>query len=106
MPGKYEGIIPFWIPDHPFIVTLSGVCEISGGIGLLIPLTRSAAAWSLIALLIAIFPANVEMLRQAYDAGAWWIWQAALWLRLPLQGVLIWWIGWVTRLHLFRWPLK
>ena len=64
-----------------------------GGIGLLIPVTRTAASWSLIVLLVAIFPANVEMLRQAYAAGeASSLWRIALWMRLLLQGVLIWWV--------------
>jgi uncharacterized membrane protein len=102
MPGKYEGMIPFWIPDHPFIVKLTGVSENVGGIGLLIPRTRIAAGWGLIILLIAIFPANVEMLRQAYTMESSSLWRTALWMRLPLQGVLIWWIGWATRLRLFR----
>jgi len=107
MPGKYEGIIPFWIPDHPFIVTLSGVCEVLGGIGLLFPLTRLAAGWGLIILLVAVFPANVEMLRQAYvTAESSSLWRIALWIRLPLQGVLIWWIGCATRLRLWGQPLK
>jgi uncharacterized membrane protein len=43
-------------------------------------------------LLFAIFPANLEMLRQAYVFHASQTWQVALWLRLPLQGVLIWWL--------------
>jgi uncharacterized membrane protein len=101
MLGKYEGIVPFWIPDHPFMVKLSGVSEILGGIGLLGSRTRIAAGWGLIILLIAIFPANVEMLRQAYAAPeSSLLWRIALWIRLPLQGVLIWWVGWATQLRL------
>ncbi len=86
------------------MVQLSGAAELLGGISLLIPVIRTFAGWGLILLLVAVFPANIEMLRQAHAAGASWIWQAALWLRLPLQGVLIWWIGWATRLRLFRRP--
>jgi uncharacterized membrane protein len=106
MPGKYEGIIPFWIPDHPFIVGLSGIAEILGGVGLLLPLTRTVASWCLIVLLVAVFPANIELLRQAQSAGASEVRQLVLWLRLPVQGVLIWWIGWSTQLRLFRRPHK
>ena len=103
IPGKYEGVIPFWIPDHSFIVKLSGVFEIAGGIGLRVRQTRVAAAWGLIVLLVAVFPANVEMLRQAYTAAdSSELWKLALWLRLPLQGALIWWIGWAARMRLLR----
>ncbi len=92
IPGRFEGVIPFWIPDHAFIVKLSGACEILGGIGLLIPLTRMATGWGLIVLLVAIFPANIEMLRQAHAVESSSVWRIALWARLPLQGVLIWWV--------------
>jgi len=97
-------MIPLWISDHPVIVKFSGIAEILGGAGLLLPLMRTAAAWCLIVLLVAVFPVNIEMLRQAQSAGASETWQLALWIRLPLQGVLIWWIGWAARLRLFRQP--
>jgi uncharacterized membrane protein len=107
LPRRYEAIVPFWIPEHALMVQLSGAVEVLGGIGLLIPVTRTAAGWSLIALLVAIFPANVEMLRQAYGAAeSSSLWRIALWIRLPLQGVLIWWIGCATRLRPVGQPLK
>jgi uncharacterized membrane protein len=57
--------------------------------------------------LVAVFPANVEMLRQSYAAAEpSSLWKVALWIRLPLQGVLIWWIGWATQLRLWRQPHK
>ena len=71
------------------INVIVGVAEILGGIGLLIPQTQSAAAWGIIALLIAVFPANIYMLTSK-GAGmkiAMWF----LWLRIPLQFLLIWW---------------
>jgi uncharacterized membrane protein len=54
--------------------------------------SRRAAGIGLVLLLIAVFPANVEMLRQARASHAAGLWQAALWMRLPLQPLLIWWI--------------
>jgi uncharacterized membrane protein len=99
---RYQGIIPGWVPRPSLIVQLSGAAELLGGISLLIPVTRAVAGWGLIAILVAVFPANIEMLRQAHAAGAWWIWQAALWMRLPLQGLLMWWIGWATQFRLCR----
>lgn len=71
------------------INVIVGIAEIAGGIGLLIPQTRSAAAWGIIALLIAVFPANIYMLTSKGAGMKIKMW--FLWLRLPLQFVLIWW---------------
>ena len=92
MPRPYERIVPVWLPNAALLVKLSGVAEILGGLGLLVPATRHAAGWGLILLLISVFPANVEMLRLARATHASRLWQAGLWLRLPLQVVLIWWV--------------
>ncbi len=74
---------------------ISGIAEIIGGVGLLIPQTRVLAAWGLIALLIAVFPANVYMY-QSKGAGMK-ISQKFLLIRLPLQFVLIAWAYYYTR---------
>ena len=92
MPRPYERIVPQWLPNAALLVKLSGVAEILGGLGLLIPVTRQAAGWGLILLLISVFPANVEMLRLARAGHATRLWQAGLWLRLPLQALMIWWV--------------
>lgn len=88
----FLAIVPPWVPQRDLAVSLSGVAEIAGGAGLLIPATRRLAAYGLLLLLVVVFPANVYMLQQAIarDAQRWW--QLALWLRLPLQFVLMWWI--------------
>ncbi|WP_020596522.1 DoxX family protein [Spirosoma panaciterrae] len=87
-PRTYMAIMPPYIPAHRFMVTLSGIAEIALGLGLLFPLTQSLSAWGLIFLLIAIFPANVYMVTSAkFNKFPAWL----RWLRLPLQGVLIWW---------------
>lgn len=96
VPGVFESIVPRWLPawmpGPRAIVFISGVAEVLGGLGLLLPATRVAAGWGLIALLIAVFPANVQMLvdARANPAASWWV--IALWLRLPLQPLLIWWV--------------
>ena len=69
------------------INTIVGIAEIAGGIGLLIPQTRAWAAWCIIALLIAVFPANIYMLTSKGAGMKIKMW--FLWLRLPLQLVLI-----------------
>ena len=66
-----------------------GIAEILGGIGLLIPATQSIAAWGIIALLVAVFPANIYHLTSKGAGTKVPMW--GLWLRLPLQFVLIAW---------------
>ena len=92
IPGHYLAIMPAWIPYPLEMVYLSGVAEMAGGLGLLIPRLRTAAAFALIALLVAVFPANVQMLINAIHHGAGAVYVALLWLRLPLQPLLIVWI--------------
>jgi uncharacterized membrane protein len=69
------------------INTIVGIAEIAGGIGLLIPMTQAWAAWGLIALLVAVFPANIYMLTSKGSGMKIAMW--FLWLRIPLQFVLI-----------------
>ena len=92
VPHSYERIVPPWLPNAPLLVAVSGAAEVLGGIGVLMARTRRAAGWGLIALLVAVFPANVQMLRLAMDANAAAPVQAALWVRLPIQALLIWWV--------------
>jgi uncharacterized membrane protein len=94
VPGVYERMMPRWLPPgtHRPLVLLSGVAELAGALALLAPAWRVAAGWWLIATLLAVFPANVQMLHDARTAGAGAWQQAALWLRLPLQPALAWWI--------------
>ena len=96
-PEPYVRIMPPYLPWHRQLVALSGFFEILGGLGLFIPQFRRVAAWSLVALLVAVFPANVYMATNAVEAGADSIAPILLWGRLPLQFVLIWWVLWCTR---------
>lgn len=93
----YLRIMPPYIPWHLAMVRISGVCEILGGLGLLLPQTRRAAVWGLIALLIAVFPANVYMVTNPIEAGAASIAPILRWGRLPLQLLLGWWLLWCTK---------
>ncbi len=93
----YLKIMPPYIPWHLAMVQISGVCGILGGLGLLIPRTRRAAAWGLVALLIAVFPANIYVVTDPVPAGAASISPLVLWGRLPLQLVFIAWLVWATR---------
>jgi uncharacterized membrane protein len=96
-PEPYLRIMPPYIPWHLAMVRVSGIFEILGGLGLLITETRRAAAWGLVALLIAVFPANIYMATHPIEAGASSIAPIFRWGRLPLQVLLIWWLLWCTR---------
>jgi len=89
-PWFYYKITPPWIKKwKKEINVIVGIAEVLGGIGLLIPQTRSMAAWGIIALLIAVFPANIYMLISKDTSEKIPLW--FLWLRLPLQVLLLWW---------------
>jgi uncharacterized membrane protein len=91
----YVRIMPAYLPDPVLLVRISGAAEILGGIGLLVPLTQTAAAWGIIALLIAVFPANLTMVLDHARFPTVPLWAA--WLRLPLQLPLIYWAWLYTR---------
>jgi uncharacterized membrane protein len=84
----YTATMPGYLPLHREAVLVSGVAEIAGGVGVLVPQTRPYARWGLLALLTAVFPANVEMALNPGDYKGIPGW--ALWLRLPFQGVFGW----------------
>jgi uncharacterized membrane protein len=87
-PASYLAMMPPWLPWPALLVAGSGVAEIAGGVGVLIPRLRRAAAWGLIALLFAVFPANLHVALHGWPGTGFPPW--TLWLRLPLQGVFIW----------------
>jgi uncharacterized membrane protein len=96
-PGAYTGIVPPMLPHPKVLVLISGAAEIAGGAGVLLPATRRVAGLGIILLLIAVFPANVQMLinHLAEPTASWFV--AALWLRLPLQPLMIVWVWRVTQ---------
>lgn len=94
---QYLAIMPEYVPFGREAVYLSGVLEILGGLALLVPSLRTAAGIGLILLLIAVFPANVQMLLNARAREAAPIEEALLWLRLPLQLLLMLWVWNSTR---------
>ena len=91
-PDFFLAIVPSALPHPDLLVAVSGAAEIAGGIGLLWRPVRRTAAIGLIVLLITVFPANIQMLRNWLAAGGGGWYEAALWIRLPLQAVLIWWV--------------
>jgi uncharacterized membrane protein len=97
-PDFYLPMMPPYLPWHAELVFLSGVAEVLCGVGLLIPKTRKAAAWATIALLVAVFPANIHVaVNDVAVFGATEGPGAIGYVRLPLQLVLIAWAWWYTR---------
>jgi uncharacterized membrane protein len=89
-PRAYEAIVPRALPARRALVYASGVAAIAGGAGVLHPRTARAAGWWLIATLVAVFPANVEMALRAERFRA--IPEPLLWARLPFQAVIVAWV--------------
>ncbi len=96
-PEQYARIVPPQL-HYPFeLVYISGFFEILGGIGLLIPFVSIAAAWGLIALFIAVFPANINMAINSIPIEGIPHHPFLYWARLPFQAVLITWAWWYTK---------
>jgi uncharacterized membrane protein len=91
-PRWYRAIMPDYLPAHRELVAASGVAEIAGGAALLAPspLVRRIGAWWLVATLVAVFPANLHMALHPDRYKN--IPRAALWARLPFQGVFVAWV--------------
>lgn len=96
-PDFYLAMMPPYLPYHLELVYISGVFEALGGIGVLIPALRRYAGYGLIALLIAVFPANLQMLLNQIQAAGYTGFTYALMARLPLQLLMIAWVVWVTK---------
>lgn len=96
-PEFYQAMMPPYLPWHGMLILLSGIAEAGLGLALLVPALRPYAAWGIIVLLIAIFPANIHialnnvpLFGNPEGAGVW------NWVRLPFQGVLALWAWWYT----------
>jgi uncharacterized membrane protein len=95
-PRPYEAIVPPSLADSRGpVVQISGVAEILGGVGVLLPFTRRASGAALILLLAAVFPANLHMAREPERFQRIPRW--ALLARLPLQPLMMWWAWRATR---------
>ncbi|MGH2952813.1 MAG: DoxX family protein [Solirubrobacterales bacterium] len=101
-PRDYAAIMPPYVPMHREAVVVSGAAEIIGGLAVIPPATRGFGRWWMLALLVAVFPANVYTATNPADVAmrgvpadripAW-----MLWGRLPLQPLMMWWVWAATR---------
>lgn len=97
-PAPFVRMMPSFLPAPLALVYVSGVFEILGGLGLLVPRARRAASLGLVALYVAVFPANVNMaVNHVSLDGVTEIPPALLWLRLPFQALFIAWALWAGR---------
>ena len=97
-PEFYMPMMPPYLPWHLELVYLSGVAEVVLGLAVLVPAWRRVAAWGIILLLIAVFPANLHIALYNVPIGGASEGAGALnWVRLPFQLVLIAWAWWYTR---------
>jgi len=99
-PAFYVAIVPPGLPNPEWLNVLSGLAEIGLGVFLLEPRVRAFAAWGVIALLIAVFPANVyvAMANVGVPSGVPGTGNAVVnWVRLPFQAVFVAWAWWYTR---------
>ncbi|HMQ32446.1 MAG TPA: hypothetical protein PKD53_17070 [Chloroflexaceae bacterium] len=93
-PGFYGRMMPDYLPAHEELVAASGYAEIALGVLAFFPRLRGLTRWGLIALLVAVFPANLHMALhpERYPRLP----PILLWLRLPLQPALMAWVWWAT----------
>jgi uncharacterized membrane protein len=97
-PDFYVAIMPPGLPNPEWLNVLSGLAEIVLGVFVLEPRVRVLAAWGIIALLIAVFPANVYVtLENVGSEGPGTGSAIANWVRLPFQAVFVVWAWWYTR---------
>ncbi len=94
-PAFYQLIMPPWMPWHYPLIYISGLAELLCGIFFIPVRTRRVAAWAIIMLLIAIYPANIQMAINYFQDNNPKLWIALL--RLPLQVLLVWWAWIYTR---------
>jgi uncharacterized membrane protein len=95
IPKTYASIVPPELGDPKPLVAISGVAEIAGGVGMLLKPTRGLSGLGMVALLAAVFPANLYMARNPERFAR--IPRLALYGRLPLQPLMMWWVWKVTR---------
>jgi len=90
-PAAFISIVPPQLPAPGLLVAISGAAEIAGALGLVLPSTRRAAVYGLVALLLAVFPANIYMALE-HEKFASFANALVLYARLPLQLLLIAWV--------------
>ncbi|MFM2100520.1 MAG: hypothetical protein RLZZ366_2059 [Pseudomonadota bacterium] len=101
-PAGFIQITPEWVPYPAQVILISGLCEIAGAIGLMVPRLRYAAGIGLALYAVVVFPANIKHAIEGIAVGgtqlSWWYHAP----RLAFQPVFVWWALWVGRV--IDWP--
>jgi uncharacterized membrane protein len=98
-PAEMAEMVPSVFPEPRFWVAVTGIAEILGGIGLLVPRTSRLAAWALAAFLVGVFPANVYAAINKVGMGGHLEGTSYLWFRGSLQAVFL---AWVVYFGIYR----
>lgn len=101
-PDGFLPIMPDWVPAPRAVVIGTGVAEIAGAIGLMMPALRRAAAWGLAAYAVCVFPANIKHAMEGIEVSGvvlGWAYHAP---RLLAQPVIVWWALWAGAI--IDWP--
>lgn len=84
--------MPDYIPNHKAMVFWSGIFEIAGGIGIMIPLLKTISGYGLIILLVAVFPVHIDMFRKAMAKKPVSLFSLFTLVRIPIQFWLMYWV--------------
>lgn len=95
-PDFYLPMMPEYLPMHEALVFLSGVAEIVAGVLIIVPSTQKIGGWTVIAVMLGVFPANLHMAMHTEEFADFAA-PTALYLRLPLQLIPLAWAYWYTR---------
>ena len=87
-PEVYEPLMPRWVPAHREVILASGVAELACALGLVLPRTRRSAGWASAALLLGVWPGNLQMALDS-NRSSNTAFKVAAWARMPLQVPLI-----------------
>ncbi len=101
-PQGFLTITPKWVPLPEWVILVTGLCEIAGAFGLILPRYRRAAAIGLAAYAVCVFPANINHALNDIALGgrhmSWWYHGP----RLLFQPVFVWWALWAG--GVIDWP--
>lgn len=103
VPGPFVRITPAWAPQPALVVALTGIAELLGAAGLMIPRLRVAAGWALAAYAVCVYPANIQHAVNFMTSGAGLGW-AYHGPRLLFQPVIVWWCLWASTA--IDWPFR
>ena len=103
-PAPFLAITPAWVPTPATVIMLTGLAEIAGAIGLMLPRLRRAAGWGLALYALCVFPANIHHALDGVAVGGTVLGWGYHGPRLALQPVIIWWALWAAGVT--DWPFR